>query len=159
MKPVGLRAVSLWQPWASGVALGIKGVETRGRRTSHRGELAIQAAKRWEPEQRAFAEAERAAGTIDFGLPFGAIIAVVDVFDIAEAEKLAHFLTPLELRWGDYRPGRWGWKLCNIRRLREPVPCAGQQGMWTLDPAIESAVRAQLPVEHGNIDQLGQERG
>lgn len=141
----GLKATSLWQPWATGIALGIKGVETRSRRTSHRGELAIQAAKRWEPDQRAFAETERGAGTIGFGLPFGAIVAVVDVLEVVEAEKLAHFLSELELRWGDYRQGRWGWRLGNVRALREPVPCAGQQGMWTLDPAIEAAVRAQMP--------------
>lgn len=36
-----LRCVSLWQPWASGVAEGLKHWETRSWSTDYRGELAI----------------------------------------------------------------------------------------------------------------------
>ena len=41
-----MRAISLWQPWASVVALGSKRIETRHWSTGHRGPLAIHAAKR-----------------------------------------------------------------------------------------------------------------
>ena len=31
--------------------------------------------------------------------------------------------------YGDYRTGRWGWVLGNVRRLPEPVPWKGSQGL------------------------------
>lgn len=139
-----LKAVSMWQPWASGVALLIKGIETRHWATSHRGELAIHAAKRWEAEQRYFAEDERRLGTIGFGLPFGAIIAVVDLTEIKRSEQLLGTISEQEERWGNYGPKRYGWLFANVRALPEPVACPGRQSLWTLDAEIEAKVRAQL---------------
>lgn len=40
--------------------------------------------------------------------------------------------------------GPWGWQLDNVRVLVEPVPCKGAQGLWTLPPDLEVAVRARL---------------
>lgn len=45
-----VKAISLWQPWASLIALGPKTIETRSWATDYRGPLAIHAAKR-QPEQ------------------------------------------------------------------------------------------------------------
>jgi len=36
-----LKALSLWQPWASLMALGVKRIETRSWQTQHRGPLII----------------------------------------------------------------------------------------------------------------------
>lgn len=41
--------LTLWQPWASLIALGAKTIETRGWSTSHRGRIAIHAAGRRPP--------------------------------------------------------------------------------------------------------------
>jgi hypothetical protein len=41
-----VKALTLWQPWASLVALGVKSIETRSWSTSYRGPLAIHASKR-----------------------------------------------------------------------------------------------------------------
>jgi len=41
-----MKAITLWQPWASLVALGVKTIETRSWATSYRGPIAIHAAKR-----------------------------------------------------------------------------------------------------------------
>jgi hypothetical protein len=41
-----VKAITLWQPWASLVALGVKSIETRSWSTSYRGPLAIHAAKK-----------------------------------------------------------------------------------------------------------------
>jgi activating signal cointegrator 1 len=43
-----MRAISLWQPWASAVVLGIKTIETRGKLTHCRGPLLIHAAAKSE---------------------------------------------------------------------------------------------------------------
>lgn len=40
-----MKAVSLWEPWATLVRLKIKRIETRGWSTSYRGPLAIHATK------------------------------------------------------------------------------------------------------------------
>lgn len=141
----GLKAISLWQPWATGMALGVKRNETRGFATKHRGEIAIHAAKCWKPEQREFAAGMRASGQLPWeSLPFGAIVAVVDISAVWTTDGHARLVCDEERAWGDYTPGRYAWATNNLRRLREPVPCSGQQGMWTLDPAIEAAVRAQI---------------
>lgn len=44
--------------------------------------------------------------------------------------------------WHEF--GCWGWVLANVRVLREPVRCLGAQGLWTLPPDVEAAVRRQL---------------
>ena len=41
-----MKAITLWQPWASLIAVGAKTIETRGWATNYRGPLAIHAAKR-----------------------------------------------------------------------------------------------------------------
>lgn len=41
-----MKAITLWQPWASLIAVGAKTIETRGRQTHYRGPLAIHAATR-----------------------------------------------------------------------------------------------------------------
>lgn len=41
-----MKALTLWQPWASLIAVGAKTIETRGWATNYRGPLAIHAAKR-----------------------------------------------------------------------------------------------------------------
>lgn len=41
-----MKCISLWQPWASAIAVGAKRVETRSWPTNYRGPLAIHAAKR-----------------------------------------------------------------------------------------------------------------
>ena len=45
-------ALSLWQPWASAIAVGAKVFETRHWATERRGLIAIHAAKRWTRDQR-----------------------------------------------------------------------------------------------------------
>jgi hypothetical protein len=110
--------------------------------------MAIHAAKCWEPHQRRFAELERAAKRLPWGnLPFGAIVAVVEIFDVRPTDQLLfEGISEVERAWGDYSPGRFGWLFTNVRPLREPVKCSGQQGMWTLDEETTAAVFA-------NIDQ------
>lgn len=41
-----MKAISLWQPWATLIATGAKQIETRSWATSYRGPIAIHAAKR-----------------------------------------------------------------------------------------------------------------
>lgn len=94
-----MKMLSLWQPWATLIATGIKTIETRPWKTEYRGPLAILASKKkvdydfgslmWEA---GIAEAmHKAAG---FGwyesFPRGCVVAVVDLVDVV----------PISERWG-----------------------------------------------------------
>lgn len=150
-----MKALTLWQPWASAIALGLKKIETRGWPTKYRGPLAIHAATRQHREDRACFEAILAAahhverdvwaGYCDSNyelLPFGEVVATCRLTDCLWVESLD--VGGAERRWGDYSAGRWGWVLEEVERLMVPVPAVGRQGLWDWTQAVE-AIEAQAP--------------
>ncbi|SDC30330.1 ASCH domain-containing protein [Sphingomonas sp. YR710] len=139
-----LTAISLWQPYASAIPLGLKAIETRHWKTRHRGEIAIHAARKWDGENRPFASIEHTLGRLPAPLPLGAIVAVATLVDIRPTDELKLSVSAIERLYGNYEPGRYGWMLENVRPLREPVGCIGRQSLWTLDAEVTAAVRAQL---------------
>lgn len=100
-----MRAISLWQPWATAVALGSKRVETRHWSTPYRCALAIHAAKRkviselihygahwnWQGAMTGagWSWGRKADGEpSDYDrLPFGAIVAICDLVDCRPTES------------------------------------------------------------------------
>lgn len=76
--PKVLNAISLWQPWAQLMALGLKQFETRSWATGHRGQLAIHAAKRkinWREVHPFIQDVLAEHGfTKDSDFPYGAIV-------------------------------------------------------------------------------------
>ncbi len=60
---MSVRAITLWQPWASLVALGLKRFETRSWPTNYRGKLLIHAATRIEKYEEKEAIANKLKGT------------------------------------------------------------------------------------------------
>ena len=133
-----MRAISLHQPWASLIAHGLKGVETRGPRPAkrYRGPLLIHAAKTWNAEawiriQRAFPHVLDPFVGDDNPFPLGAVVAAVRVVDVREmTEGWIAEQTPLEVAVGDWRPGRYGWVLEGVERPQIPVPLRGYQGLF-----------------------------
>lgn len=119
-----MKALSLWQPWASAIALGLKRVETRHWSTKYRGPLIIHAAKRWTREERVMAEAHGL-----FALPLGMIVASANLVEVLPSERIAQMVGNQELAWGNYGPGRFGWLLDDIQPLA-PVPFRGAQGFF-----------------------------
>lgn len=130
-----MKAISLWQPWATAIAVGVKTIETRGWWTAHRGVLAIHAAKTNTSELREFwdrkqCDALRAAGYAEFNaLPFGAIVATCRLAECLRTRDIDD-LTLQERGWGDYSPGRYGWVLKDVVWLKTPVPARGAQQLW-----------------------------
>jgi hypothetical protein len=148
-----LRALSLWQPWASLIAVGAKCVETRGWGSLHRDRLAIHAAKRWTSTEREFladllcdprlsADQKRALSlSLDSPLAFGSVVAVVDLVDVRRMDdSWCEAQTDLERLLGAHEPGRYAWILSGVRPLRAPVPVRGRQGLWTLTEQEAQAV-------------------
>lgn len=151
-----LKALSLTQPWASLVALGIKQVETRSWATQHRGWIAIHASKgfpKWAVEtcfEDEFCAPLKAAGfEKPGGLPTGAIIGVVRIIGYLPTSRItigettdysAGTISKLEELYGDYGENRYGLFLADAVALPEPIPCKGALSLWQVPPDIEARI-------------------
>lgn len=141
-EPEEVLAITLWQPWASAAAYAIKTWETRSWLTHHRGLLAIHAAAapvRKEgialfnrPDVRARFEYFGITDTCY--LPYGQVLALVDVGELVRTEVQVQQLSELEVALGIYKPGRWAWPWTNVRRLVEPIAAKGGQRLWRWKP-------------------------
>jgi hypothetical protein len=133
-----MRACSLWQPWASAIALGLKRIETRGWSTKYRGPIAIHAAKRWSADQREFAVVEHTLGRLPKSVPLGAIVATCMLVDVRSTSELLAVgaVGPVEKIYGDYSPGRYGWILEDVVALESPTPFPGMQGLFNVPDAV-----------------------
>lgn len=157
-----MRAITLHEPWASLMRAGAKHNETRGVRTTLRGDIAITSAKRApnmsdDLYKRCFA-AFASRGYVPKPEHRGCVLCVVEIYDVIRTESCWHPLkkgfqpllatmplTEEESSFGNYEPGRFVYLTRNLRPLREPVPCKGMQAIgWTLPPEVEAAVRKQL---------------
>lgn len=131
-----MKALSLWQPWASLIAVGAKQIETRHwpaprAIVGHR--IAIHAAKRktelWVCADHPFSEYVTADA-----LPLGAVVAtaVVDrctpMNELGIAELAA--TRPHEHAFGHYAIGRFAWVLRDVQALDEAIPYRGGQGIF-----------------------------
>lgn len=139
-----MKALSLWQPWATLVALGFKQTETRSWSTKYRGPLAIHATKRFPDQAKLLCVETPFFGYLQQGgytnwstLPTGAVVAIVELVDCYRIEEGSILYEP-ERSFGDYTPGRFAWKLIN-RQFMEPVRARGAQGLWNWEPVTETA--------------------
>lgn len=141
-----MRALTIWQPWAACIAYGPKRVENRGWRPPERWrlpfDLAIHAAK----TRRVRDEAEARMRVADIwplvnSVPMdrGAVVAVASVVGF-----FATLDEPRRTLTDPWVIGPWCWQLDRVRPLICPVPCKGQQGIWTLPPDVEAEIREVL---------------
>lgn len=120
-----MRALSLKQPWASYVAIGLKTIETRTWSTKYRGKLLIVSSKTFDqnfPAERV----TQGIKTLGLDLPMGQALAIVDLIRCRpmrpEDEKLAM----------TYRPDLYAWVLANIQTL-VPFPVRGRLGLYEVN--------------------------
>lgn len=136
-----MKCLSLWQPWATLMAINAKHFETRSWSTSFRGQLAIHAAKKWNKElselcgTEHFAHALSPPGRPTYDLPFGAIVGIVDVVDCVMITKDNTPDYP-ERAFGDYTPGRFMWETQLVCRFIKPIPFNGAQGLFEVPDAL-----------------------
>jgi hypothetical protein len=147
----GVKAISLWQPWASAIAAGGKCWETRSWYIRYRGVLAIHAAMKTSTELRALRAEEPFLTTLrGLGeLPFGAIVAVAYLGDCVPTQRVAAGLDADELAFGDFTAGRWAWKLENITPLRAAIPARGSRGLWDWEPPPGCVLPGRPLLERG----------
>ncbi len=154
-----MRALTVLQPWATPIALGLKPLENRTYAppaSVRDGWLAIHAGKnRIDPEDDPAAlveclrrmESRPSSTTPPLTLRTlldhaGHVLALVRLAGVAYSEAEVAALTPNQRAW--YVPGSRGWLIGERRQLPKPVPVRGQQGIWFLPPDVEALVRAQV---------------
>jgi hypothetical protein len=144
-------ALSVQQPWVQLILLGKKRFETRTWKTGYRGPLAIQASRTFPEASRQLCFREpfrsdlvQAGFRFSADLPRGAVLGVVDLLDCLPAPEVVAELGDGERAYGDFRPGRWAWRLANPRLLPSPVPARGKTGLFhvELEPTGQGPVPA-----------------
>jgi hypothetical protein len=135
-----MKTLTLLQPWAGLLALGLKRFETRSWNTQYRGKLAIHASARMPREGRQLLE-ELGKVNRSF-LPggykyrvcttLGHVLGEVEVQETcstndSEAQRL---VSDAERDLGDYSPDRFFWICKNPRIYEQPCPAKGQLGFW-----------------------------
>ena len=160
--------LTLTQPYATLVVLGLKTIETRSWATKHRGPLLIHAglgpgyfgseAALWqcclsEPCRTALAK----HGIRNPGrLPRGAIIGRVELDDCWPTADDGYVVTvddgvmgfniwpavaAEELAFGDYTSGRQAWLFSEPRQFATPIPARGRPGLWKWEGEIADVER------------------
>ena len=147
-------AITLHQPWATLITLGIKTVETRSWPAPERllGQvIAIHAGKRVvrRPDDRIEQKLRAQLGEEwNRAIPAGAVLATATLAGMARVEYVdpmtGHAVHDVDTEigcaagtgrtlidpWGDFSAGRWLWFLDDMEALPEPVPAVGRQSFW-----------------------------
>ena len=130
-----MKAISLWQPWASLWISDPKVHETRHWPTSYRGWLVVHAAKRRIDDLSGDRLDEICDGIWGhhwgLELPRGALIGAVKLVSCIRMNKTAPASEDDE-ECGDWSDERYAWRRDQFKVFDQPIPYRGQQGMFVV---------------------------
>jgi len=138
-----MKAITLQQPWAGLLVLGLKQFETRSWNTKYRGIIAVHSsAKITKPGLELiemlkenfisrFSEDSEAYRVIT---QTGVILGEVKITDTFSTNGDFLPSDEWEQAFGDYSPNRWFWECENPIVYDEPVPAKGQLSIWNWEP-------------------------
>ena len=137
-----MKTLTLYQPYATLIAVRAKRIETRSWSTKYRGLLAIHASKKfpelakqliWKP---LFHEAlsTEAFDTKRDNFPLGMVVAICNLEACFRIDSRPLLISDQERTFGDYTAGRFMWFLENVRELKHPIPAKGALGLWEWIP-------------------------
>lgn len=152
-----MKALTLWQPWATLVAMEVKRIETRCWATKYRGELAIHSAARFPPFYlgasgltESFRDEladvfnvrrdrdDRTGRRVDDvlrELPLGKVLCIVRLVNIEETTDAREILNEREKIFGNYEEGRYAWHLQMAEVFYQPIPAKGNRMLWNWERA------------------------
>lgn len=129
-----MKAITISQPYASLIADGFKFIENRTWPTSYRGPIAIHAGKGTQYLNKQEL-AEYPAGCIVAMARLSACVTLKSIRE-RDATPCRHDLIEGTLKqWSDaarhiHAEGPFCWILEDIKKLDEPIPATGKQGLW-----------------------------
>lgn len=140
-----MKVLTLTQPWATLMALGIKTIETRSWKTNYRGTFAIHAAKgfpRWAQDLAKndfYSELALHLGDsrdMAKDLPRGEILCTVNLVDCISTNDV-RFIDQVvgtgEFDYGDYSQDRYAFVTDDLKLIEPPVPARGALSFWNTD--------------------------
>ena len=161
-----IKGLSLWQPWASLMAVGAKKIETRSWSTPYRGYVAIHAAKKWNADLRETAmgvmfqaalQSECSVKAVHdesvkryspSTLPRGCFVAVGRLQHCFSTTDHSKLIPTCDERWfGDYSEDRFMWVFDEIWKLSSPVYAIGQRNLWHIEEDQAGVIIDMLPDE------------
>lgn len=139
-----MRAISLWQPWASLWLTDHKIHETRHWHTPYRGALYVHAAKRRIGPSDLSPDLERLCikqwgSSFRDRLPYGAVIGIVKLLECSETQTVG--TTDVDKICGDWTPGRFAWLRAPQPIHIGPWPYKGRQGFFNVNDLDDVANR------------------
>jgi len=134
-----VKALTVYRPWSLFIAYGDKRVENRSWRPPAHvlgKRVAIHSGKHFDEYPVELAEELGLIADMLHAkeLPTG-IVATAIVSGCAE--RMLHVPVDQE-RWFS---GPFGWLLGDVKAFREPIPCLGAQGLWTVPEDIEKEIQ------------------
>ena len=125
-----MKALTIKQPWASLIIEGYKKYEFRSWKTNYRGKILIQAGLSLEKDMK-----ERFK---DYNLEYklGYIIGEAEIVDcILVDEEFNESLRNIDpIVYGrSNHVENYAWKLENIKKYDNPIPCKGKLGLWNYE--------------------------
>lgn len=159
-------ALTIQQPWASGIWWGFKEYETRDWHapdTLPPGRwLAIHAASYGNPKAAELNRrldlpgVRRTLGVVGItpmtrvhsNMPMGEVIAIARLEGYYPCADLLHRgrVSDTERDYGDWTQ-KWAWRLTDVLRLSKGIACPGKQGIFRLQPNVTLLVATQLIAE------------
>jgi hypothetical protein len=113
-----MKAISLLNPWAWAVVMGLKDIENRKWSTKFRGEILIHASKGYDPIGEIVLRENGVEPPPRDSLDYGALIGKVTITDCVKFSASKWFFGP------------WGFTLKDTVRFERPTPCKGQLGFF-----------------------------
>lgn len=153
-----MKALTITQPAATLVALGVKTIEPCPWFTTYRGPIAIHAAEvypQWAKDrakQEPFRTLLRNAGFSHWiDLPTGAIIAIGNLDD---CQLIAAPPDDVEAALSNCVPGQYAWRFSHMRQLPTPILARDSVGLWDwhVPPEVEELLSADAIGSHNELE-------
>lgn len=133
-----MKAITVYQPWASLIILGEKRYETRRWKTNYRGPIAIHAGKRNDlrntvsmHQDNIFRKCFDRHGVDWRTLPIGAVLGTATLVDcLPMTDALIRAQSSQEWMIGEWKPGRFALRIEDVEMFDEPIPAQGFQRIW-----------------------------
>jgi hypothetical protein len=144
-----MKALTIRQPWAQLIVIGVKDVENRTWQTRHRGPLLIHAGLRVDREEEQWYRDLLADEELEWPnpLPTGAIVGAVQLVDCVTASDR------------DWFDGPYGWLLDKPLAFEASIPFRGRLGLFEVPDELIAEFKDDIADLWAHWDELKAENG